>query len=189
MTQSISFLFQQEQTKWNSIQAQAQARVVEIQGVQALVELERAKISAKKDEFEMHGIAAAYAKTKLELAVTEAQHNVVTVQASSEEYKLETMLPTQNSLLQEQLESERAKTLDTRSDGSTVAGTVGKQKDLYTQQIDSFQKDAKHKIGKMYLDAWITQKTLDEGLLAPDEFTNTNFNEVLESLRSDNDLS
>ena len=89
----------------------------------------------------------------------------------------------------EQRESERAKTLDTRIDGVTpVSGTVGKQKELYTQQIDSFDKDAKYKIAKIYLDGWITQKTLDEGLTAPTELQNTAINAVLSEIRDVNDL-
>ena len=62
------------------------------------------------------------------------------------------------------------------------------QKDLYTQQIDSFIKDAKFKTAKMYLDGWITQKTWDEGLTAPSELTNTEINEVLQSNRASNGL-
>lgn len=111
-------------------------------------------------------------------------------------YILSNQLPTQVTLLNEQItltqeqgEAERAKTLDTRSDGvTTVVGSVGKQKDLYTQQIDSFVKEAQHKTAKMYLDGWITQKTLDEGLTAPTQLTNTEVNEVLTAVRGNNSL-
>lgn len=113
----------------------------------------------------------------------------------TKDYVLNNQLPKQVELLgkqidltDEQTEAERAKTLDTRSDGATVEGSVGKQKDLYDQQIDSFIKDAKHKTAKMYLDGWITQKTLDEGLTAPNELTNTNVDSVLSSIRSTNNL-
>ena len=91
-------------------------------------------------------------------------------------------------MLAEQKEAERSKTLNTRTDGTTIVGSVGKQKDLYTQQIDSFIKDAKFKTAKMYLDGWITQKTLDEGLTAPSELTNTEINEVLVANRTANGL-
>lgn len=115
--------------------------------------------------------------------------------ADIKDYNLANTLPTQLNLIQEQItlteeqgESERAKTLDTRSDGATVVGSVGKQKDLYTQQIDSFIKDAQHKTAKMYLDGWITQKTLDEGLNAPTQLTNNEINEVLTAVRGNNSL-
>lgn len=95
------------------------------------------------------------------------------------------VLDEQYCLVKEQVEAKRAETLDTRTDGVTpIAGSVGKQKDLYTQQIDSYQKDATYKISKLYSDAWIAQKTLDEGLLAPNEYTNAEVDQVLAHARS-----
>lgn len=95
----------------------------------------------------------------------------------------------QRNLLQEQIEGERSKTMDTRTDGSTIIeGSVGKQKDLYDQQIDSFIKDAKHKAAKMYLDGWITQKTLDENLAAPTELQVPSVSAVLLSIKTANGL-
>ena len=102
--------------------------------------------------------------------------------------KQKDLLDRQIFLTEEQRESERAKTLDTRTDGATVEGSVGKQKDLYDQQIDSFIKDAAHKTAKMYLDGWITQKTLDEGLTAPTQLPNANVDSVLSTVRSNNSL-
>jgi len=123
------------------------------------------------------------------------QKRNLTSDADTKDYVLANQLPQQVALIGEQItltteqgESERAKTLDVRSDGATVEGSVGKQKDLYDQQIDSFIKDAQHKTAKMYLDSWITQKTLDEGLNAPAQFTNNEVNEVLSAVRSNNNL-
>lgn len=104
------------------------------------------------------------------------------------QFNIDFVLPVQLDLVKEQREAERSKTLNTRTDGQTITGSVGKQKDLYTQQIDSFIKDAKFKTAKMYLDGWITQKTLDEGLTAPTELTNSTINSVLSSNRSTNGL-
>lgn len=112
----------------------------------------------------------------------------IELDVETKRYGLDNTLPAQLNILSEQRESERAKTLDTRSDDLIVEGAMGKQKDLYDQQIDSFKKDAKHKAAKMYLDGWITQKTLDEGLTAPDQLTNSNVNEVLEAIRLENSL-
>lgn len=115
--------------------------------------------------------------------------------ADIKDYNLANQLPRQVELIGEQItltteqsEAERAKTLDTRSDGDPVVGSVGKQKDLYTQQIDSFIKDAQHKTAKMYLDGFITQKTLDEGLPPPAELGQTNINAVLQGVRQNNSL-
>lgn len=91
-------------------------------------------------------------------------------------------------LVSEQGEAQRAQTLDTRLDGSTVTGLLGKQKELYSQQITSYKRDAEVKAGKLWIDAWITMKTIDEGLLPPDQFTNTEINEVLATLKTNNVL-
>lgn len=123
------------------------------------------------------------------------QKRNLTSDADIKDYNLANTLPRQLELIGEQVtltseqgEAERAKTLDTRSDGNTVVGSVGKQKDLYTQQIDSFIKDAQHKTAKLFSDAWVTQKTLDEGLNAPTQFTNNEVNEVLAAVRGNNNL-
>ena len=116
--------------------------------------------------------------------------------AGIKDYNLANQLPKQISLLDQQIsliteqkESERAKTLDTRTDNTTVIkGSIGKQKDLYTQQIDSFVKDSQYKAAKLYSDAWITQKTLDDALTAPSQFSNTEVNEVLRAIRANNNL-
>ena len=108
-------------------------------------------------------------------------------------FRQNTLLETQNQvaekqviLVSEQGEAQRAQTLDTRLDGATVAGLMGKQKELYTQQITSYKRDAEVKAGKLWIDAWITMKTIDEGLLPPNQFTNTEINEVLATLKTNN---
>lgn len=95
----------------------------------------------------------------------------------------------QINLVLEQIEVQRAQTLDTRTDGSPVAGSVGKQKDLYTQQITSYKRDAEVKAAKIFSDAWITQKTIDEGLLAPTGFTNASLDTILTALKINNELT
>lgn len=109
----------------------------------------------------------------------------VTKAADIKAYQVDTMLPTQRELVQEQVEAKHAETADMRTDGrAQVRGMIGKQKELYDQQIDSYQKDAAYKVGKLYSDGWITQKTLDEGLTAPDSYTNVTVDSVLSDLRA-----
>lgn len=98
-------------------------------------------------------------------------------------------LDEQIKLSKEQTETQRAQTMDTRSDGVTViTGTLGKQKELHAQQIVSYQRDSQLKAARPFIDAWITMKTIDEGTLPPTGFTNANLDQVLAILRSDNDL-
>ena len=72
---------------------------------------------------------------------------------------------------------------------ATVAGAIGKQKDLYTQQITSYLRDSELKAAKIFSDAWITQKTLDEGLTAPTNFTNATVDIVMSKIRTNNSLT
>lgn len=93
------------------------------------------------------------------------------------------ILVRQDALLKEQAEAQRAQTSDTRLDGKTIEGAVGKQKDLYDQQITAYKRDSETKLVKLYTDAWLTQKTVDEGYPLPKQFANTEIDEVLIALR------
>ncbi len=116
--------------------------------------------------------------------------------AEAQEYQTANILPKQLEQLEaqidvteEQHETQRAQTLDTRSDGTTpVTGVLGKQKELHAQQIVSYQRDAQLKAAKPFVDAWITMKTIDEGVLPPTGFNNANLDAVLAIIRADNDL-
>ncbi len=104
------------------------------------------------------------------------------------DFQLSDMLPTQKDMVLEQIESQRAQTIGTRSDGTEVGGVLGKQIALYAQQITSYQRDAEVKAAKLWTDAWITMKTIDEGLEPPDAYTNANLDIVLGHIQENNDL-
>lgn len=87
-------------------------------------------------------------------------------------------------MIHEQMEAARASTNSTRLDGSPVTGSIGKQMALHQAQIKSFERDAETKIAKLMVDMWVTQKTIDEGLLAPSGFDNTAMNAVIGALRT-----
>ncbi len=108
---------------------------------------------------------------------------------SVQSYNLTNILPKQLALIGEQVEVQRAQTLNNRTDGTTITGSIGKQKDLYTQQITAYQRDAEVKAAKLFTDAWITQKTIDEGLLAPTGFQNTSVDTVLTKIKQNHGLT
>lgn len=99
-------------------------------------------------------------------------------------FNLSTLMPAQVQLVKEQTEVQNAQTRDTRISGGNVAGTLGKQKDLYSQQIDSYKRSAEFNAAKIFSDAWITQKTLDEGLTPPSSFNNSAVDAVMTGLRT-----
>ena len=103
-------------------------------------------------------------------------------------YTRESLLPSQKRLTDEQAESKRAETLNVRSDGATVAGSVGKQKDLYDQQITSYRRDAEVKAAKMWMDNWISHQTIFESDDTPTILGRTSLNEVMASVKRNNNL-
>jgi hypothetical protein len=174
LSSGLQFLLQKDQSKWSAVLVQLQARKAEIEAVTARIGLETAK----------YQLMAARSQAEL----LEAQYVLIQLQVANEVAKYETTYA-QKDLLVEQLEAARAQTRDTLSDGTTpVAGMVGKQKDLYTQQIDSYIKDAKYKGAKLLSDTWIAQKTIDEGLVAPAIFTNAKIQEAVNELAVDLEL-
>ena len=108
------------------------------------------------------------------------------------DYNLASMLPQQLTLLTkqtnlttEQYEAARAQTLNTRSDGTAVDGNLGGQRALHAQQVVSYKSDAKLKVGKIFSDTWITQKTLNDEIDPPVSFTNPTVESVMAALRLD----
>lgn len=104
-------------------------------------------------------------------------------------YQKDFILPAQRANYEEQMEAHRAKTLDTRSDGVTpIEGSIGKQKDLHSQQITSYLRDAESKATKMLLDTWITRKTVDEGTPLPTHLDTAALDNLISSYRANLNL-
>lgn len=174
MSNAVQFLLGRDQAYWAAALAQIQAVTARVQLATAKAQYVLAKVQAATAKSE-------YALTKMKIA-TETETYCAALFNSSQ------LLPQQLKLVTEQTETQRANTLDTRTDGTVVTGTVGKQKDLYSQQITSYQRDAEVKAAKLFTDAWITQKTIDEGLIPPNGFTNASLDPILTTLKANNHL-
>lgn len=64
--------------------------------------------------------------------------------------------------------SEQAKYLDT-VDGLTIAGTIGKQKEIYAAQAKGFKDSALQSAAKTMIDTWSVRRTTDESTLTSPE--------------------
>lgn len=203
MANAVQYLLGRDNAFWQAVTAQAQA-------ITARVQLETAKVQYAAMHLEAMIGRANYALTKLKLATEdvtyaqgkfnmdfllplqrtgqELQNAGQTIQNNTGSYQLANIFPQQLNLLREQTEVQRAQTLDVRTDGYTVTGAVGKQKDLYSQQITSYQRNSELSAARVFSDAWITQKTIDEGLLPPDALNNNSVNTVLNTLKTNNNL-
>lgn len=166
---AVQFVLGKDQAFWLAVKTQTDAI--------------GAKINNERIRWEIMLLRAQFAKTKEDLSVTDSQFGV-------SEYSREQMLPAQllltqeqKGLVHEQLEGQRAQTLDTRQDAQVrtyvhtnpdtttetrLAGLLGIQKSLYNQQIYSYRDDGKVKAADMFSRLWMTQKTMDDGVLSPD---------------------
>lgn len=205
-----SFLLGRDQAYWAALQAQMQARLVEVQVVTARVQLEIAKVQLNEAKIRTLTAEAEFGLTKIKIATEDQGYCLLKEQTTAAEFNnqyilpaqragleldndtktftIDNILPAQHELLEEQIEVQRAQTLDTRTNGATITGSVGKQKDLYTQQIISYQRDAEVKAAKLFTDAWITQKTIDESLLPPGAFRNDSINVLLRNIKQNNNM-
>lgn len=77
-------------------------------------------------------------------------------------------------LATQKVRTEEAQILDIVN-SNAVAGLIGKQKELYTKQIDGYQRDAEQKAAKLLTDAWNLRRSTD-----------SNFSEVGTGLENNN---
>lgn len=181
MAQSIAFLLGKDSAYWSALNIQVQAFA-------ARVSLETAKVQLAESQFSASVQKAQYASTKMDMSNKDIQYCTADFNLKQVLPKTADNLTYQGEMLKEQTEAQRAQTLDTRKDGQLVVGVLGKQKDLYKQQITSYQRDSELKAARIWSDAWITQKTIDEGLLPPDTLENATVEKVLEQIRQNNNL-
>lgn len=174
MGNAVQFLLGRDSAYWQAVTAQAAA-------ITARVNLAAAKMQYSALLMEALHTRANYALTKLKLATEDMTY-------ATGNFQLQEILPQQKLLLQEQTEAQRAQTADIRMDGDTVLGVLGKQKDLYSQQITSYKRDAELKAAKVFADAWTVMKTIDEGLLPPTAFANSNLDVILGNISHNNEL-
>ena len=219
MAQGVQFLLGKDASFWQAMSAQIQAITAKLQLETARVRHTTAQLEALNQEATFaltkmrlanenmqycigkfnHEQMLPAQKTGQDIANRTAVYNldlIMPLQKVGLEhsnsialFNLQTMLPQQYELLVEQTEVQRAQTLDTRSNGITVVGAVGKQKDLYSQQIVSYQRDSELKAAKLFADAWTVQKTVDEGFVAPANFQNPSLDSVLGHIKTNNNLA
>lgn len=175
MSNAVQFLLGRDQAYWAAALAQIQAVTARVTLATSKAQFVLAKIQALSAKSE-------YALTKMKIA-TESENYCAAL------FNAEKILPAQERLIQEQYEVQRAQTQEMRSDALPILGSIGKQKELYSQQITSYQRDAEVKAAKLFTDAWITQKTIDEGLNPPNGFTNASIDTILTKLKSNNGLN
>ena len=153
---------------------------------------EGAMLDAQKLGVEKNTEVAAYnLTTKLPADVAMLNEQRLGVAKSTEiaSYNLVSLMPAQLTLVKEQGEVQRAQTLDVRADGAGVSGSVKSQKDLYAQQVTSYQRSSQLNAAKVFVDAFTAESALtDGGGTAPTAIGTSNIQTVLTALQSANGL-
>ena len=110
-----------------------------------------------------------YAKAYIEIMnntlAQETQYIVAAFQASANEDLIKAQIDqirAQIELIGYQGVSEQAKYRDV-VDGEVIAGTIGKQKDVYTAQTKGFKDSALQSLAKTMIDTWSVRRSTDEG--------------------------
>lgn len=189
MSQAVSFLLAKDQSYW-------QAQTAQLQALTARMQFESVKMQLATAKFEALTAKSNYGLTKLRLSTESINYctakyqleEILPLSKATAEFQLQSMLPSQKLLIDEQVEAQRAQTQDDRTDGLAITGILGKQKELYAQQIVSYKRDAEVKAAKLFTDAWITMKTIDEGLEPPTNYANAQLNTILATLMVNNDI-
>lgn len=153
--QGLQFVLNQEQIKWSAINAQLAA-------IKTLVDIAIAKANLVASQMQANTARAEYAVTKSKLS---------TEMESSKK-------------IREEMEATRGQTSEDRTDSNKIEGLIGKQKELYSTQIESFIRNNELKLAKMYVDGYTINKTVDEGVLPPASFQNNEVDAVLRSVKS-----
>lgn len=211
MASATQFLLNRDQAYWQAVTAQIGAVTARVQMEVAKAQLMQTMYGAMREKA---GFALVKMQTlvsniefqtqefvhenmqPIQLEILEKQSAGVTLQNEgvsldneTKDFNLSSVQPAQLRLISEQTEAARAQTMDTRTDGVTpIVGSVGKQKALYDQQITSYQRKSEMDAAKLWSDAWTVQKTIDEGLTAPTNFTNSQVDQVLSRVRTANGL-
>ena len=103
------------------------------------------------------------------ISVKQAAVNEDLIRAQVAQMKVqEDQIRAQIELIGYQGNAEQAKYKDV-VDGLTVAGSIGKQKDVYSAQIKGFKDSALQSVAKTMMDIWSVQRSTDDGIMPTPE--------------------
>lgn len=141
------------------------------------------EFALKKDSTYLSGIQAQLTalssllnviSTKLGIAKLKVETNNLKATFANSKLQLAT--------IQEQVEGLRGQTLNTRTDGTVITGTMGKQKDVMSQQIIAFKQKASVEAAKIASDAWTVTKGVDEATPTPNSMSLNALNRVVDQV-------
>jgi len=142
------------------VQAEKQTIIVTEQSLQAVTQgeiLDQQLVTAGKQELLLdEQILAAEAQT------TDPTAGLLKAQFDKIQQEI--------AIGKEKVDTERSQTKETTSDGSTIAGLVGKEKILKSKQADGFDRQAEIQVAKLYADTFGILFSTDQEYVTPQHF-------------------
>lgn len=190
MSIASQFVLNTVTTNYQNQLLKKQLEQQEINNVTAKVQLEITKLNATRARYEALTANTNYAISKQQLANTNADYlfKIKQLALSDKDIELKTQ---QIELAKQQVDTERAKTKNTTSTGSTITGLLGKEKDLkdaqitlYERQQDAYVVDNKTKVGMMFKEVYAINKSSDPGTTVPSSLNDSNINAVVNAMRN-----
>lgn len=152
---SLQFLLNKDKATLDAILAQVNA-------INQVINNASAKVALATAQAQAHTQRAQYANAIAQLATIDAQY----------------------ATAKENMEAARAQTSETKSDGTSVEGTVKRNNALLEAQKKSFDIRDKTNFFKFLMDWAVTAKTQDIGMATPDGLQNEDITSVLNSLKN-----
>lgn len=142
LQQSINFLMTKDRSYWETLNAQATAQIALAQRSRAIADVKLAQLEMQIKRFEAVRVKLAAFTAKNEYAISKM--------ALVTSYNQIVLSENQNKLVGEQYEAARAQTMETRSDGTLIAGIYGIDKlvkeaqlQLSNEQVDTARAQTK----------------------------------------------
>lgn len=124
-------------------------------------------ISVNQAEVNEDLIRAQIDQIRAQVDQSKAQVDQIRAQIAQMQVQ-EDQIRAQIELIGYQGNAEQAKYKDV-VDGLTVAGSIGKQKDVYSAQIKGFKDSALQSVAKTMMDIWSVQRSTDDGIMPTPE--------------------
>lgn len=127
LQQGINFLMTNERTHWETLRAQTEAQIALAQRSRAIADVKLAQAQLQ---------IAQYEGVRIKLSVYTAKNEyAISKMALVTSYNQIVLSENQNKLVGEQYEAARAQTMETRSDGTLIAGIFGIDKMVKEAQL------------------------------------------------------
>lgn len=196
LTNAVQFALGKNQAYWAGVQAQSQAVIASIQAQVAVL---NAKVQAALAAFQALRTKAEYAATTMQLANSDAQYALTKEQQETQLAQTHDKLSDGSDvggLVGAQIANQKRQTeyIDTQEDLTNKQidniekqmAVADAQITLYGHQGVAYKRDSETKAAKLFHEAYITMKSVDEGFPLPWAYNGKSINDVMQYIKREN---